>query len=684
MPHSAARHCPPRAACIRTCIFLLTVVGAFGPGAARAADEPAGTSSRRLLTGRYPRELVGEKLLPRDAWQPFPRAADRDSWKALLQNPLHRSRGRWLVAQAEAILGTPWPALPATLYMEFARNGNRSRYQSPYFERRERLSTLVLAECIEHRGRFLDEIVNGVWALCEESSWCLPAHASRLSGGVLHRTDRDTPDLFACETAMTLALVDGLLASELDQLDRSIRLRITREVTTRILDPFVAADDETRVAGWESGYNNWGPWCASNVLGAAFWLEDDTERLLRVTWRMMRVSDRFAARYGEDGGCDEGPSYWNEAAGALVVLLELLHSRSRGTIDVYDEPKIAAMGRYIERVRLDGPWFANFADAEAKARPHPGKVWRYGERIASERLRNLALLAMRDWSADAPVDPPLRLSGVSRPILGPLMELFWIPPDVTPKNLERVATTWLDDVQVLIARETPQPGRGLVLAVKGGHNAESHNHNDVGHFMVYLDGQPGIIDLGRKTYTRQTFSSRRYELLFTRGLGHNAPVVNGVEEAPGSDHRAADVSCRRGPSAVRVSMRLEEAYPRAARLRALRRDVRLERGPSPKIVVRDLVECNEGPVEILVPLFAALAVERRGARTVEIGSSPHPLLLECSPESVELTVEELEVDDARLGENWGDTLRRIAVRVRADGSRAQYELSFRAGDADSS
>ena len=43
------------------------------------------------------------------------------------------------------------------------------------FGRRDRLHALVLAECVEDRGRFLDAIADTAWAVAEESSWTVPA-----------------------------------------------------------------------------------------------------------------------------------------------------------------------------------------------------------------------------------------------------------------------------------------------------------------------------------------------------------------------------------------------------------------------------------------------------------------------------------------------------------------------------
>lgn len=174
----------------------------------------------------------------------------------------------------------------------------------------------------------------------------------------------------------------------------------------------------------------------------------------------------FIDRYGEDGGCNEGPSYWDEAGGAMLVFLELLRSRTDGRIDIYGHPKIAAMGRYIASAQMDGPWFANFADADARSRHTLGKIYRFGERTGSDALKNLALLSLRQGQCDGPIDPPLRLSRAVCPLVGPLMELFWIPAEAQPKPLDRPVTVWLPDLQVLFARQSPQAGQGLVLESK--------------------------------------------------------------------------------------------------------------------------------------------------------------------------------------------------------------------------
>lgn len=660
-------------------LIITTLLGAFELSAVRSESAQGSIAGRSagMLLQRYDRAFLLRKMVPTAAWKPFPPASDRAAWEELLRQGLNLQRKSYLVSSAEVLLGKPWPALPATLYMEFARIGNRSHYEKPYFERRANLATLVLAECMERRGRFLDGIANGLWAITEEATWCVPAHASRLPKDVLHRQDLESVDLFAAETAMTLATTRYLLREELEALSPALCGRVRREVLRRVIEPVESGDSFGR-SGWLDGRNNWSPWCASNVLGAAMFLLDSPERLADLAVRMMGVADRFIDGYGEDGGCDEGPGYWNEAGGALLVFLELLRSRTDGAIDIYNQPKIAAMGNFIVHAHIGGLWFLNFSDADAKTLPSPGKAYRFGERVKSEAMKNLALLAMRNWEPNGPVSPPVHISGTSRSLLGPLMEMFWIPADARPAARPLETTVWLPDLQMLAVRESADAlGGGLYLAARGGHNAESHNHNDVGHFVVYLDNQPGIIDIGRETYTAKTFSNNRYDLWFTRGSAHNAPIVNGAEQVEGRERRATQVEFRARDSNDYLAMDLEQAYPAKAGLLRLRREIEFYRGAAVWARVRDEFKLANSSSQVQVPFYAALPVEKVQPGRLAINSKPRRLIIEYAPETLEVSVETVPLEDANLRGNWGPRLYRMLFELKSPGIAGSYEFRFR-------
>jgi hypothetical protein len=128
---------------------------------------------------------------------------------------------------------------------------------------------------------------------------------------------------------------------------------------------------------------------------------------------------------------------------------------------------------------------------------------------------------------------------------------------------------WLPDVQLMTSRLS----NGLFVAAHGGHNGESHNHNDVGDFIVYADGDPVIIDIGSGTYTAKTFSKERYDLWFNASAYHNLPTINGQQQYEGSSYRATGVSYKKDKGGAVLVMNIEKAYPSSADLKTWKRTI---------------------------------------------------------------------------------------------------------------
>ena len=348
---------------------------------------------RKLLEVAWPLESLSNLLVPGSEWRPYPTVSDSAGLDAVPQNirAAHISRG-------EALLDAQWPPLPASVFLDYVRNGNRSRFQALSFDRREKLAQLVLAELFERRGRFMDQIVDGVWAICEESFWGVPAHlGGQKAGHGLPDVTDPYVDLFAAETGALMAWVNYLLAPQFDEINPLIAKRIELEIDRRILSPYMQHDDwgwmgfrYRNRTGYERPVNNWNPWINSNVLACALLIEKDEARRQELVFKTMQSIDNFIEPYPADGGCDEGPSYWNRAGGALFDYLSLLSLATHGRVSVFDQPLIQEMGRYIYRVYISDPWFINFADASAKLRVNPDIVYRYGKAIGDETMMRFA------------------------------------------------------------------------------------------------------------------------------------------------------------------------------------------------------------------------------------------------------------------------------------------------------
>lgn len=613
-----------------------------------------------MLYERFPEERLANILLPREAYHPFPRWDERAEWEAL-PGEVRAA----LIAGGERRLEYPWPAIPALRWLDFTRDGDRSRHAAIYFEKRTALRELLAAECAEGQGRFLDAIFSGVWSLCEESSWVIPAH-NGWDGKAQPLPDvtRPTIDLFAAETGAVLAWVHYLLGEQLDGITPLLTARLRHEVAGRILEPF-----RTRQFAWmglEGGFvNNWNPWCTSNCLTAVLLLEEDAALRVEAVARALRILDVFLGSYGPDGGCDEGPSYWGEAGAALFDALQLLAGATGGQLDVFAEPLIQEMGRYLVRMFIDDSYFVNFADCPARLRPPGDLVYRWGTLMGDEPMRALGAHFARSAPLIYPHNPLRDLAGIFN--RGSLPE-----PELA---LAYLRETWLPDLQVMTAREQARTGLGFFLAAKGGHNAESHNHNDVGSFVVYRDGRPLLLDVGVETYSAKTFSPQRYEIWTMQSAYHNLPTVNGVMQKDGREFRATGVEHLAQDERVEMSLDLATAYPPEAGVRTWRRTCRLLRGAGPTVEIVDQFTLDSPTKAVMLSLMTCCepAQADRGALVLSCPDGP-AARLSYDGEALGLEIERVSVDDRQLQAVWGDHLYRLLLRPRAPVEGAEWRL----------
>lgn len=624
-----------------------------------------------MILSRYNLDDIRKNLMDPASFKPFPPAENRSEWHRLLESPFNKERKAWLVASAEALVGQPWPELSATLYMQFIRNGNRSNYQNPYFERRLRLSTLVLAECMEYQGRFLDEIINGFWHILGEPTWCLPAHAWRYDNDPLPREDRQHVDLFACETGMVVAESYYILKSELATLSHSLCNRIKKRVIDEIVEPL----EQPNNFWWLAGKNNWSSWCSANALGAGLYVIDDKERAVNYIRILTEIVDRFINLYPEDGGCDEGPSYWGHAPGALLIFLEILHSYTKGAVSIYDEPKIKAMGEFIDKIHIDKCWFANFADANAQSKVNRFIIDKYGERVGSERMRNLAFSNSRMWSDSGEIQPYIILFGCGGLLTGGLRDLFWFKTGTRMATQKIPLEEWLPKLQIMVAREYPATSEGYSLVSKGGNNAENHNHNDVGQFILFSNGEPVIIDVGVSEYTKKTFSSERYDIWCIRASAHNVPLINGAEQFASEEAKAEDVEFISDNGVTSVRMELKSAYPKSADVDSVVRHLSLDRNKR-QVALCDSIRCSRDKGTCVIILYSPIEPQVKDGCVVLKNEAVNEAL-EFDPKLMTYSSEMVELEDDWLRKTWGDHLYKIKFEAPIAAGEVDYTLTFR-------
>ncbi len=522
---------------------------------------------RNILAQKYSLAVLKQSIASRDQWKPYPKTPAE--WKAAVPDSILQN----ILKTAEGNLDYEFKPISASISMDFVRSGDRERHSDISFDKRNKLLELAVAESVEGKGRFVEAILNGVWSICEESYWGVPAHISRTG---LPDVENPVVDLFTAETATALAFADYFAGEQLDKINPLVRKRIYHESNVRFLFPML---DHGNDYGWNKPgqrVNNWNPWIMSNWIATTLMLEKDQARRAEMIHKAMLGLDIYLNSLGDDGGCDEGPSYWTAAGASVYDCLEMLDEATDGKVNIYDNQLIKNMGAYFYKVHVDGYYFVNFADADPKLYPDGLLLYRFGNALKDNRM-----ISMGNWAYGQFPESSIKLQGFHRfRLVENLLTASKIekPAD----SYDKVKDAWMSDIQVMTARSN----NGFFLATHGGHNAESHNHNDVGDFLLYLNGEPVIIDAGRGNYTARTFSAQRYELWFTQSNYHNLPIINGIGQKAGREFGANQVSNKIDGQEAKLTMNIAAAYPTEAGVNSWNRNVTLNR-------VKNQVEIND-------------------------------------------------------------------------------------------
>ena len=519
----------------------------------------AQVTPRNFLAKAFSKEMVQQALVSQKDYAPYPKT--REAWMSIIPAKEQAE----LIQRAEKILKAPIPILDASLLMEYVRSGDREEHGKVSFGKRNNLMELVMAETLEDKGRFTEKIMNYVWNICEETYWGVPAHLSvQKARSGMPDVEDPTVDLFGAETAAGLALTDYFVGPKLDKISKLLRQRIYFEVNKKILIPIL---DQKRY-GWLSktnAVNNWNPWIISNVMLANLLLEKNETIRLSHLYTHMNYLDLYFNGLGDDAGCDEGPSYWFAAGASAFDALQVLASATGDKCQIYQEPFIQKMASYVYKMHISNDYFVNFADADPTLKPDGIMLYRFGK-----ALNDAPLMAFGQW-ANQQFEPAITIGGYQKHRhLWNLMAYTNMPKDKVP--YPALGDYWFQDIQVITSRKGSQ-----FFAAHGGHNAESHNHNDIGDFVYYDKGEPIIIDAGRGNYTARTFSAQRYSLWFTQSEYHNLPFINGQGQKAGRSFEASAVQSNLSDKSSGITLDLAKAYPAEAGIKTWKRSLQFNK-----------------------------------------------------------------------------------------------------------
>lgn len=612
-------------------------------------------TERNLLQKQADLNYLKDVLVLNQQWVTYPDYSDRDGWDAFLGTFKDD-----YIRRGEKLLDYQWQVVKATDYLAFERTGDRSIMEKPFGANNNAIASLLMAELAEGKGRFIDQLINGVFHTCEMTSWAPAAHlVIQPSSRSLPTYDYHVIDLVSGDLGGSLSWVYYFMRDSFDKVNPEISRRLRHELQIRILDPYMNNDSFWWMARNYKGrmLNNWNPWCNSNVLMCFMLLENNRDTLAKAVYLTMESVDKFLNYIKADGACEEGPSYWGHAAGKTLDYLELLSDITGGKISIFREPMIKNMGEYISRSYVGNGWVVNFADASARGGGDAYLIYRFGKDVGSDELKSFAALMRKS--------PSLPSNG--RDIFRTLASI------AIAKELQREEAghenrtfTWYPETEFcyLSTKE------GLFLATKGGHNGESHNHNDVGTCSVWFNQTPILIDAGVGTYTRQTFSGERYSIWTMQSNYHNLPMINGIPQKNGKNYKATGVKASKNSFCADIAA----AYPKEAKVKKWIRSYKVKGN---QVQINDVFDLEEAVAPNIINFMTWGKVDNseKGKVYIQVNDVKAQLLYDAN--KFELDVEPKELTDLKLSNVWGKTIYRLSFKAKQQSDKGNYTFMIK-------
>lgn len=520
-----------KAIIVCTCLFLVTGVMAQMPKLFPFEEK----HKQRI-------EEVSEFLEERPACFGSP-YQNREMWNRVKDKVNYRE----VIERAENVMSTPMPEWVDSLYLEFSINGVRPPGERMIGQRRSRLWPLVLAECLENKGRFIPSIEYTLKEVISHRSWVAPAHDRHLAVfyGKKHEVDLGASG-FAHQLALTLYFLD-------DKLSGEVRKEVVDSMYTRVFDPVLDGlkSGTGYTFNWHNNTNNWNAVCLAGVTGAALGvIEDKRERAVFLASAEYYIQNSLIG-YTDDGYCTEGLGYYNYGFENFIVLREVMYQQTKGRIDLFNHPKMDNIAMYGINFEIMNQVYPAFADCGIGTQTSPFILW-----YCSRNL-NMGIGKYADYE---PVPP---LSSIMTGFLYFPNTASLSSMDNTSSGKEKLALrNYFKDAGVLISRPEKETSSAMGVALKGGHNAEHHNHNDVGSYVIVvgnetLAGDPG----GPYHYTGDMWTEKRYTYKTIASFGHPVPVINNTWQEKGKEAKGNVVKTEFTDKKDLLILDFKEAYP---------------------------------------------------------------------------------------------------------------------------
>ena len=421
----------------------------------------------------------------------FDLSKDKNLWERVRTSPdyaRHRKEIKekydWAFAQG--------PARQLT-YTEIVTNDDHGHYFARFFQL---YTSAVMALIYPKEEKYMEQLTDIIWTYCGEYAWAPMGHYNSYYGVTPKDYDPYVIDIYGASIGFALAEIKNLLK---DRLPKIVVDRLTAEIKTRIINPYL-----NRNYFWEKHNNNWAAVCAGAVGGTIIY--EAPELFPQVKDRLDATMQCYLREYGDDGVCVEGCAYWGFGFGYFVTYAALAKELTNGKVDYFKDKKVKSISEFIQKTFLQRNIMVTFSDCNTTegywlGLPHMLRDI-YGDSI--EKLPNEmgTIIVYQHF-----------------PFL--LRSIVYFNPEYSAEKMADNVTYLMPNANWLTKRT-----KNYGFALKGGNNGESHNHCDLGSFIVARNNKQILFDLGSGPYVEGYHTDKRLSFFAPSSASHNVPYFN--------------------------------------------------------------------------------------------------------------------------------------------------------------
>lgn len=484
------------------------------------------------------------------------------------------------VQAAQFFKDTPIPAWSDDAYLDFIKTGNRQKGQDMMWSRQSRLPYLALAECKFYDSTYLEAIESTLMALATQRSWAFPAADQDLEyfNGVRYFMDLSS-SWIAENMGFTLFLLNNIIS-------KATTSTVVEALNIRVFTPLkMSFEGKAPWQWWVTSSSNHNAVIWTGVMITSFCTQENIADRYYFANKAVTYSKSYLNSFASDGYGSEGVGYFNYGFSNYAVLRKLLYDGTDGSYDAFADSKASKSALFAMEFGMSQGDAANFADCKFDVFFNQGLV----NTIKDSFLQNQIQADGDDF------DEPTRSEGLN---LVYYLSSFMKTPivnGVTTKGMYDLRR-YYDTSGVLVVRSNAlNDGKGIAATFKLGGNFGGHSHNDIGSYVISVNGKKMTGDVGGPLYyDANTFNQNRYKSPLMNSYGHPLPVVHGALQSEATSVIKKNVlkvvSKSFTNSVDSIVYDITGAYS-VSRLASLQRSNTVDR-VSQSILISDTIKCS--------------------------------------------------------------------------------------------